>query len=171
MGTMTLQDLGTLVDYHYWARDHLLAAVERLSSEQFTRRIESSFPSVRETLVHLWGAESIWLSRLEGRSPTGVPDGQHLTDAQALRTEWRDLETRLRTVLQRAGEDGVQGVVLYHTFNGAPQAQPLWQILQHIVNHGTYHRGQITTMLRQLGAAPARSSELFAFYRETSTRT
>ena len=50
--------------------------------------------------------------------------------------------------------------------NGQPQAQPFWQMLQHLVNHGSYHRGQVTTMMRQLGQAPPQGMDLITFYRE-----
>ena len=54
----------------------------------------------------------------------------------------------------------------YRLFTGQVGAQPFWQMLQHVVNHGSYHRGQVTTMLRQLEAAPPRAMDLIAFYRE-----
>ncbi len=69
---MTQQELRVLVDYHYWARDRMLAAVEPLSLDEFTRDLGSSFRSVRDTLSHLHGAEWIWLSRFQGTSPDSL---------------------------------------------------------------------------------------------------
>ena len=60
---MTLQDLRTLVDFHYWARDRLLDSIERLTPEQFTRDMGNSFPSIRDTVAHLHAAEWAWYSR------------------------------------------------------------------------------------------------------------
>jgi uncharacterized damage-inducible protein DinB len=60
----------------------------------------------------------------------------------------------------------VDRVIEYRLMSGQPGASPLWQMLQHLINHGSYHRGQVTTMLRQLGAAPPKSMDLITFYRE-----
>ena len=165
---MTLQDLRTLVDYHYWALDRLLEAVERLSPEQFTQRIESSFPSVRDTLAHMCGAEWVWVARWSGESPAAFPDASRLPDLAALRADWRTQEARLRAVLEKVGEHGVARPLHYRGFDGREQAQPFDQMLQHVVNHGSYHRGQVTTMLRQLGMPPARQMDLITFYREAA---
>jgi uncharacterized damage-inducible protein DinB len=54
--------------------------------------------------------------------------------------------------------------------DGRPGATPFWQMLQHVVNHASYHRGQVTTMLRQMGVAPGRSMDMIAFYREQAPR-
>ena len=69
---MDLRDLQTLLDYHYWARDRVLDAAEKLTPEQFTRDLGSSFKSVRDTLVHTYAAEWAWHSRWHGVSPTSL---------------------------------------------------------------------------------------------------
>jgi uncharacterized damage-inducible protein DinB len=163
---MTPQDLRTLVEYHYWARDRLLSAVEPLSPEAFLRDLGSSFPSVRDTLSHLHGAEWIWLSRLQGGSPTSGLPHERFGDLAAVRAAWADSEAGVRAVVDALDETGAARVLEYRLLNGQPGASPVWQILQHVVNHATYHRGQVTTMLRQLGAAPPQSLDLIAFYRQ-----
>ncbi len=57
----------------------------------------------------------------------------------------------------------------YRLFSGIAAASPMWQMVQHVVNHASYHRGQVTTMLRQAGAQPAKSMDLITFYRERAT--
>ena len=163
---MTLQELQALVDYHYWARDRLLDAVEPLTPEQFTRNLGNSFPSVRDTLTHLYGAECVWCARWDGASPATLPDSGALADVAAIRRAWSEQERTLRALLDRLGEEGIGRPIEYRGFDGRVQAQPFWQMLQHLVNHGSYHRGQVTTMLRQLGAAPPKSLDLIAYYRE-----
>ena len=166
---MTYQDLQTLVDYHYWARDRLLEAVEPLSPEQFTRDLGNSFPSVRDTVAHLLGADWIWCARWDGESPEALPDAADVAarfpTLDAVREAWTGQERKVRAALARCGEGGIDHLVEY-VRNGQRQAQPFWQTLQHLVNHGSYHRGQVTTMLRQLGVAPPKSLDLIAFYRE-----
>ena len=163
---MTHQDLCTLVDYHYWARDRLLAAVEPLTAEQFARQLGGSFPSVRATLVHLLGAEWVWHSRWCGQSPSSLPEGEVPADLAGIRDRWLALERDVRSFVQGLGEDGIARRFSYTLFSGAAATSSLAQTIQHLVNHGSYHRGQITTMLRQLGAAPAGPMDLIAFYRE-----
>ena len=162
---MTLADLEVLVEFHYWATRKILDAVEPLSPEQFTRDLGNSFLSVRDTLAHLYGADWIWCSRWEGDSPSALPDPKNFPDLVSIRKAWDAHEPTLRAVLKRFGEQGVDSPVEYLR-NGVRQAQPFSQTFQHLVNHGTYHRGQVVTMLRQLGAGTPPSTDLIAFYRE-----
>ena len=164
---MTLRELEALVDYHYWARDRLLESVERLTPEQFTRDLGNSFPSVRDTVAHLYGADWIWYWRWEGISHDALPDAAAFPDVASLRSAWAEQEASIRALIARLGEEGIQQPIEYRRTSDQPlQAQPFWQMLQHVVNHGAYHRGQVTTMLRQLGAEPPKSLDLIAFYRE-----
>ena len=165
---MDFQGLKTLVDYHYWARDRLLEAVDDLSPDEFRKELGNSFPSIRDTLVHLYGAECIWCARWEGNPPQSMPDPAGFPDLATIRGVWAAQEQKVRGVLEGLGEHGVGSVIEYRMLNGQPQAQPFWQMLQHLVNHGSYHRGQVTTMLRQLGQRPPKSMDLIAFYREQS---
>ncbi len=162
---MTVHDLQTLVDYHYWARDRVLDAVDPLTPEEFTRDLGSSFKSVRDTLVHCIGAEWVWRTRWEGTSPTALPDASGFADVTSVRQRWIEEEHLLRAFLERLGANGIERTFEYRLFDGTPSAQPFWQMLQHVVNHGSYHRGQVTTMLRQMGAAVPKATDLIAFYR------
>jgi uncharacterized damage-inducible protein DinB len=162
---MDLPTLRTLVDYHYWARDRLLEGVSVLTPEQFTRDMGSSFRSVRDTCVHTYAAEWAWYSRWQGTSPTALLPLDQVPDVTSLRQQWTELETKLRMFLESLGEPGIHKVFEYTLINGQPGATVFWQMLQHVVNHASYHRGQVTTLLRQLGAAPPKSMDLIAFYR------
>ncbi|MBA2356516.1 MAG: DinB family protein [Acidobacteria bacterium] len=164
---MTPQELQALVDYHYWASDRMLAAVEPLSPDQFTRDLGSSFRSVRDTLSHLHGAEWIWLSRFQGTSPASGLPHERFPDLAAVRAEWAGTEAGLRAFVGGLDQTGLERVIEYRVLSGQPGASRTWHLVQHLVNHGTYHRGQVTTMLRQLGAAPPASLDLIAFYRGT----
>ena len=167
---MDFDQLTTLVDYHYWGRDRVLECAEKLSPEQLTRDMSNSFPSVRDTLVHLYGSEWIWRERWEGHSPDALPSSSGFPDVASVRQAWLEEEQRVRGVVTKLGPAGVLQPITY-TRNGVRQAQPFWQTLQHLVNHGSYHRGQVVTMLRQLGAEVPVSVDLMAFYREGGRRT
>jgi uncharacterized damage-inducible protein DinB len=162
---MNLRDLNTLLDYHYWARDRLLEAIEPLSPEQFNRDLGSSFKSVRETAVHTYAAEWAWYSRWQGQPPAALMTSDAFPDIAALRRAWVEHEARMRAFVEALGEAGITRVFEYKLLSGQPGASPFWQMLQHVVNHASYHRGQVTTMLRQLGAKPAKSMDMIAYYR------
>jgi len=163
---MTFDELNHLVDYNYWARDRLLDAVAALTQEQFTQDMGNSFGSVRDTIAHICDAESIWLARWNGGQPTGFQKPDRIADLAAARREWAALERGMRDVLRNLGAEGVERNIEYRDMRGAARSDVFWQMLQHVVNHASYHRGQVTTMLRQLGAQPARSMDLIMYYRE-----
>ena len=163
---MTAKELQLLFDYHYWARDRILEAVAPLTPEQLTRDMGNSFRSIRDTLVHTYAAEWVWRERWLGTSPTALLPPDMFPDVAALRSAWVGTEGQVRTILDHLDESGVNRVFEYKLLNGQPGATVLWQVMQHVVNHASYHRGQVTTMLRQLGAAPAKPMDLIAYYRE-----
>jgi len=163
---MTYEDLTTLLDYHYWARDRMLDALEPVTAEQFTQPLNSSFKAIRDTIVHVFAAELIWYSRWRGNSPKALLPGETFADVAALRASWRDLERDVRTFVRELGPEGINRRFEYKLMSGDAGSSIFWHMLQHVINHGSYHRGQVTTMLRQIGASPAKSMDLIAFYRE-----
>jgi uncharacterized damage-inducible protein DinB len=163
---MTYGDVILLIDYNYWARDRLLEAVAALSVEQFTRPLGNSFSSIRDTVAHICDAESIWLRRWRGEQPQGFQDPGRMPDLAAAREEWSGTECGIREMVATLGPEGVERVIDYKDLRGAARSDVFWQMLQHVVNHGSYHRGQVTTMLRQLNAAPPAYMDMIVFYRE-----
>jgi uncharacterized damage-inducible protein DinB len=163
---MNHAELKTLLDYHYWARNRILDAAGKLTAEQYNSDLSSSFRSIRETLVHVYSAEFIWCERWSGQAPAGMLLASDYPDIVTLRSEWLKLENKMRTFLDGLGEDGIHRVIVYKTFAGQEFSQVYWQMLQHVVNHASYHRGQITTMIRQLKAAPPQSMDMVTYYRE-----
>lgn len=168
---MTREDAQALVDYHYWARDRMLEAVDALTPEQYTKDLGSSFKSVRDTVVHTYGAEWNWYLRWVGNSPTALPDAAEFPDVPAIRTAWKVQERKVRLLVDSlASADELDRVFKYRTFDGQEMESAFSHMLQHVVNHATFHRGQVTTMLRQLGAPAPRPQDLIRFYRERATR-
>ena len=93
--------LALTLRYHQWADERFLEAAARAGPSAFTRRVESSFPSLRDTLVHiLWGQE-LWLERWQGRSPRDVLDPARFPDVSGLRARWADLHRRQWTFVRR----------------------------------------------------------------------
>ena len=159
---------GAHLRYHRWATNQILELATPLPAEQLVRDLKCSFPSVYDTLVHLFQADSIWLDRLEGR-PTGT-----LSDYAApgctfeLRDAWVAVLDKMVSFAQGLNEADWSREMSYKTLAGVPYKTPIWQIVQHIVNHGSHHRGQIIGMLRQLGIKPT-NLDLIHFYRAQLT--
>jgi len=167
-GKMTPQEMRLLYDYNAWANHRSLDAASALSEEKFVQAMGSSFGSVRDTLAHLYGAEWIWLERFQGRSPSSLPDTTQFKNMAELRERWSELETRLLGFVRGLTRTDLERVFEYKTLKFGVYSNPLWESMQHLVNHGTYHRGQVTTLLRQLGAQPM-ATDLMHFYRERAT--
>ena len=160
---MNHTNLTELLDYHYWAQERMFQAVEPLSLEQFTRDLGNSFPSVRDTLVHIHFAECIWYSRWQ-KEPVAMPSAEMFPDLASVCQASRTHEARVRALLARLGQDGINQSMDYTSrLDNKAHRSVFWQMLQHVVNHTTYHRGQVTMMLRQLGAKPV-DTDLIKFY-------
>ena len=160
---MDLERIQALYDFNRWANGRVLEAAEKLTPEQFTKDLRNSFPSVRDTLVHIMGAEWIWLERWRGNSPKGLLAAPEFPTVSSIRNRWTEIERGQREFITDVTEESLKKVIAYTNLKGDPYQYRLWQMLQHLVNHSTYHRGQITTMLRQLGAK-AMPTDFLVFY-------
>ncbi len=149
--------------YNHWANQRTLASVAPLSAEQFTRGLGNSFGSVRDTVAHILGAEWIWLERWLGRSPKALLPASDFPTVDSLRQRWETVEQDRNRFLQTLTPVSLQQSISYINLRGQPFAYPLWQQMIHVTNHSTYHRGQVTTLLRQLGAEP-QNTDFLSYY-------
>src|SRR5262245_37822896 len=161
---MTTEYIQILLDYNYWARDRVLASAEALEPAHLSRSLGSSFGSVLDTLVHMYFAEAIWLHRWQGGDPSVRPDTSGLVSLADLRAAWVPLEQQIRSLVGALGPVGLEQVLEYKSMGGQASASPFWQMIVHVVNHGSYHRGQIATMVRQLGGKPVQSTDMIVFF-------
>jgi uncharacterized damage-inducible protein DinB len=151
----------TQLDYTYWASDRLLDAARPLPEDDLARDLGSSFGGVLGTLVHIFQADRIWLSRVAGSPRFTLSDPDEKWTIDSLQSAWVDVH--LGWIDWAGSVDDVEKKLEYVNLSGKSMEVPLWQVVFHVVNHGTYHRGQITTMLRQLGASPV-STDLHNYY-------
>lgn len=162
---MNPEQMRLLFAYDAWANRRALDACAALAPEQFTRDLGSSFRSVRDTLAHILGAQSVWLARFHGSAPASLLKADQFPDLASLRGHWSEVERDLQSYVSGLSAADLEGFFEYKDLKGNSHRNVRWQTLQHLANHGTYHRGQIATMLRQLGATPV-STDLIGFYRE-----
>ena len=149
---MNKQDVEYLYEYNRWANARLLDAASKLTPEQFSRDLQSSHRSVRDTLAHILAAEWIWLERWKGVSPNALLSPSEFPTVESLETRWAVVEGDYTEFLSGVTDGSLATVIAYTNTRGEEWAYPLGRMLQHVMNHSSYHRGQVTTMLRQLGA-------------------
>ena len=166
---MNVEEFRQLYDYNYWANHRTLEACAALSDEQLTRDLGSSFRSVRDTLVHILLAEWLWLERWHGRSHSAFPPSSDFPTLESIRQRWGEVERDIRDYVASLTPEDLHRRIDYKTTAGVAQSSPIAQMLQHLANHGTYHRGQVVTLLRQLGAK-AVSTDMILFFRERAAQ-
>jgi uncharacterized damage-inducible protein DinB len=185
---MNVTDIQTLYAYNRWANERLFSALEKLNDRQFGVEVRSSFPSIRETVFHILFAEWLWLKRWQGTSPRstlvdpdaspatwgtltpgGMPAMDELATLEGLKAFADSIEEERREFLSGLNEDVLHAPLQFSDMAGTPYSEPLVHLMQHLVNHGTYHRGQVTTMLRQVGGEAA-SLDMLYFFRDARER-
>jgi len=163
---MNKSDILTLYDYNSWANARILAAAARVTTEQYTETVGFSHGSIRGTLVHMLGSEIVWRMRIhEGISPTGALGEGHLPTIEALTARWHEEEAKMREFLASLTDEGLMRTVRYKSTKGVAFENPLWQLMMHVVNHGTQHRAEAGMALTRYGASPG-DLDMILFFRE-----
>ncbi|HEV8432741.1 MAG TPA: DinB family protein [Thermoanaerobaculia bacterium] len=143
---MNIDDIKFLFEYDRWANARMFEAVDALSDEQFA--------SVRDTLAHIVGVEWIWLQRCNGVNPSATPQWMDNPTRDVLRAELRTIEREWQEYVASLGDDDLARIVTYVQLAGNTGSRKLVHLLQHVVNHSTYHRGQVAMRVRQAGGTP-----------------
>lgn len=165
-----LETIRLLYDYTRWADGRMFDAVAKLTPEQWTKDLGSSLKSARDTAVHIVSAQWIWLSRWTGESPKAMFSAADYPTQASLREKWEPLAARLAGFAAEQTEASLAAPVNYKNLKGDPMSYLLGQLMLHAVNHSTYHRGQVTTLIRQLGGQPM-SSDLVVYYAEKAKKS
>jgi len=152
--TVSLAAIHELFAHNYWARDRQLQVCAALTEEQFLRNLDSSFGSVRDTLVHLIETEWIWLERWLGKSPQSTLSPQEFPSLSAVTEKWNAVEREMRKFLATLTDEALVKPVTYLSQKGDSFTYELWRPMLHLITHQSYHRGQVATLLRQLGFEP-----------------
>ena len=158
---MPKDEIQLLYEYDRWANNRVLQAVSALTPEQLTRDLGGSFRSVRDTLVHIIGGECGWLTywKQPSHSPAFLADLWHrhhtlfspdaFPDLAAVRLKWAEVEKESADFVNSVTEEALEKMLPFRTTQLS-----LAYLMQHLVNHSTYHRGQVAVMMRQLDAKP-----------------
>ncbi|MCC6383682.1 MAG: DinB family protein [Bacteroidia bacterium] len=157
-----MKQLDEYLKYNLWANQIIAGCMEKAGDEKLDIYIESSFPSIRKTWYHIWDAQSIWVARLEAR--------QQIVAASF---EFKGKTSEAINLFLKSSEDLIKlgnqletdRSLTYKNTAGKEYTNQVWQILMHVVNHGTYHRGQLITLLRQVGMTGFQPLDFIAYCR------
>ena len=172
---MNIQDIRRLFDYTEWANQLAMDAANRLPEEDLRRDVGCSHQSIFGTLVHMAGAEWIWLERWHGRSPAKAEAWSRWTpdvcaDLATLKDRWSEVIDRRTQLLTNIDEERLAAELPFKLLSGDPSSMPLIDQMQHVVNHATMHRGQVVGMIRQLGIEPPSTDLIFFLRRDISPK-
>jgi uncharacterized damage-inducible protein DinB len=168
---MNQLEIRQLFDYTEWANELAVDAAAKLADENLRRDFNISHNSIFGTLLHMAGAEWIWLERWHGRSPL-LADAWSLwktdscADPATLNQRWRDVIDRRAQFISELDESRLPEEMPFTLLSGDPSSMRLVDQMQHVANHATLHRGQVVGMIRQLGIAPPSTDLLFYLRRE-----
>ena len=163
---MTLQEIKLLHAFNAWANNRIFEALQPLPAEEVTRDMKSSHGSIHGTIAHMAAAEKIWLSRLVGSPDKDLMPASAMPTLADVRAVWESTGYGIAKYLGGMTDRKLQETFSVTYASGKTYTYITWQAFQHVVDHSTYHRGQIITMLRQLGHQPP-STGLIGFYRDT----
>ena len=149
------------LSYTRWASERTLDAARPLNEEELKRDLGNSHGGVQGTLLHIYQADRVWLSRLVGAPRLTLSDPNEVWTLDTLAADWAGVFDRYASWLE--GVRDVEADLHYKNLAGQDYQLPIWQVILHVVNHASYHRGQITTLLRQLNYSPV-GTDLHVFY-------
>ena len=166
---MDKDGLARLLEYTRWANHRIVRATATLTLDEFRRDLHSSHGGVRGTLTHMMWAELVWLERWKGLPTPPAIDESEFGDVLALKERWSAVETHRAAWFEELPAEAARSLVRYATTEGRKYEAPLWQLVQHVANHASYHRGQVTAFLRQMGAK-AVNTDMSTWDREAAAK-
>jgi uncharacterized damage-inducible protein DinB len=172
---MNLSDIKNLLDYTEWANELAMEAAVKLPDEGLRRDFGISHKSIFGTLLHMAGAEWIWLERWHGRSPRKAEawslwTNESCCDLAQLKDRWGEVVDRRARYVSELDDERLAADMHYKLLNGDASSMPLVDQMRHVANHATMHRGQVVGMIRQLGLDPPSTDLLFYLRREISPK-
>jgi uncharacterized damage-inducible protein DinB len=144
----------TLYAYDTWVTEQLLDVASSLPAEVLRNRNGASFDSIQDNFAHVLGAQQAWLARWRGSRPDHLPGSRDFADLAEIRVTWTIHQTSLRSFLAELTPEQLVTKITYVNFQGEQYTYRLWQMMVHVVNHGTHHRAEIAELLTRAGHPP-----------------
>lgn len=163
---MTKEYFIQLADYNVWANDIVHSWLTNITDEQWNQTVMSSFNSIAATTLHIASAESVWLDRLNNvPAPVWLSSVFNGSKDEAVAI-WNKASKGIRTFLGNFDETKLPVNLAFKRLNGDAYEMPHFQVFAHLFNHSSYHRGQLVTMLRQVGFSDVGSTDMLGFFRK-----
>ena len=161
---MTLSEIKELFEYNAWANRRVVDSILPLSAEQYTRNLGGSHGSIRGTLAHLAAAEKIWLERWQGKAGNKLLLEKEFETIETAAKRLIEIDAEMLVFIHQFPESDLENLKGYTTTEGKNYSNLYREMFAHLLNHSSYHRGQLATLLRQTGAVP-HATDLIIFYR------
>lgn len=156
--------------YNTWANQLMIDAMLSLQDTQIDKIINSSFQSVRATAYHSWSAEDMWLQRLGHVTDTVWAESIFKGSFADACSNWLVSSKALEHYVNTQYEEALKSILNFKDLKNNGHSMPVFQVLQHVFNHATYHRGQLVTMLRQAGETKIPRTDFIEFARLGNTQ-
>ena len=155
------------IGYNLWANTQLMSVIQTLSDEETQQPLGGSFTSIQQTIEHLWLAESVWLQRLRMNEHVRIPTEHFNGNCVQAAEQWLACSAELLEFTNQIHDDrGLEHQFHYTNIKGEFQKSKVWECLQHVCNHSTFHRGQLITYLRQIGKEHLPSTDFIQYCRK-----
>ena len=152
--------------YHWWGNRKHFDEAAALGEDAARKEVGKQFssPTLKGMLAHIYGADRIWLERWKGESPTKLYGDADFASLADLRKKWDALEAEQKAFISGLGPADLKRILDYKATDGKPYSQPLWHLVQHVVNHATHHRSEVATMVTMTKGSPA-PTDMVLYYR------
>ncbi len=161
---MDKQYFKEIVDYNLWANKKMATWLNQISEAQWTQELVSSFSTIKETVLHNAGAESLWRDRLIGtKEQNWIPDTFKGSKQEAIEL-WLECSKKFKEYLYQTTMNELKQDLIYKRMNGETYVMTKYKVIIHVSNHATYHRGQLVTMLRQVGFIDVSTTDISTYY-------
>jgi uncharacterized damage-inducible protein DinB len=162
---MNKQYFKELAEYNLWANNIVCGWLEQINDEQWNKEIISSFNSIQKTVLHIISAENAWLQRFK-KEPFDWLQSTYKGTKEEHIILWKKTSSELKSFVDAFNENDLNTNLDFKRLNGDAFSMPYYQLFAHVVNHATYHRGQLVTMFRQAGFTNISATDLLVVYRK-----
>jgi uncharacterized damage-inducible protein DinB len=153
------------LNYSAWATGKIVEMLQNVDEALWDKEVISSFPTIRKTLYHIWDAEVIWYERMKGGEVMVWPSTTFNGSNEEFLKLYLAHSNELAAFITTKDTAFLESKINYKNMKGIEYSTPVEEILFHLVNHGSYHRGQLITMLRTLGFTQIVNTDLIAYVR------
>ncbi len=153
-------------EYNLWANEAMIDLILSLPEEKIHQEISSSFNNLYSTILHMWNAESVWFQRIKLAEQIHWPAQEFSGDVYELGKKWKEQSKQWITWIGSATDAALSHEFSYQDSKKNRYKQPVADVIMHVFNHNTYHRGQLVNMLRQLEIEKIPSTDLIIYLRK-----